>query len=127
MRLIASTFDVREHREEYTTSQGDNCKQVKGSRPIFIQEPLISLLHRFTKDTNLIRPVMTCFATSYLTLGCWNENKTSLVNMFTSNDGSLLNAKSKDGILVENVIMDKVFWKNVLNYMKSVFPPIRML
>jgi len=46
----------------------------------------ISLLHEYTKGTNLIRPTITCFVTSYLTLGCLNDNKGSLIRMFTSQE-----------------------------------------
>jgi len=45
---------------------------------------LISLLLKYTTGIDLIRLPNTCFATSYLTLSCLNENKGSLT-MLTSN------------------------------------------
>ncbi|XP_058741037.1 uncharacterized protein LOC131613381 [Vicia villosa] len=36
-------------------------------------------------------------------------------------------AKSKDGIIVEEIVLDKLFWKNVLNCMRGAFPLTRVL
>jgi len=42
---------------------------------IYLRIGLISLLHKYTKGIDLIKPANTRFDTSYLTLGCLNENK----------------------------------------------------
>jgi len=57
---------------------------VRKSQLTSIQE--LVLFHCCTnilKGTDLIRPALTRFATSYLTLGCLNDNKGSLIRMFT--------------------------------------------
>ncbi|XLR50384.1 hypothetical protein S83_001056, partial [Arachis hypogaea] len=46
---------------------------------IYTRTVLIALLHIHTKGKHLVRLGMTHFATSYLTLGCLNDNKDSLI------------------------------------------------
>nr|XP_007153622.1 hypothetical protein PHAVU_003G051000g [Phaseolus vulgaris]ESW25616.1 hypothetical protein PHAVU_003G051000g [Phaseolus vulgaris] len=53
---------------------------------IYSRTGLISLLHKYSEGKDLIRPANTRFATSYLTLGCLNDNRGSLIKMFTSSD-----------------------------------------
>jgi len=50
---------------------------------IYLRSSLISLLQHFTKGKDLVRPGITHFATSFLTLGCFHENKEALIIMFT--------------------------------------------
>jgi len=95
---------------------------------IYSRTSLICMLHQFTNGTNLIRPATTCFAASYLTLGCLNENKSSLVRLFTSKEWQSSSfAKSKDGKLVENVVMDKEYWKKIVICLRATFPLIKVL
>jgi len=53
---------------------------------IYSRTGLISLLHKYSGGKDLIRQAITRFATSYLTLGCLNENKGSLIKLFTSSE-----------------------------------------
>ncbi|RDX78510.1 Pre-mRNA-splicing factor ATP-dependent RNA helicase DEAH1, partial [Mucuna pruriens] len=93
---------------------------------IYCTTSLISLLQYFTKGRDLVRPCITRFATSYLTLGCLHENKGALIRMFTSNEWrSSRFAKTKDGKLVEDVVLDKEFWKNII--IKGACPLIEVL
>jgi hypothetical protein len=79
------------HRD--TISKGKKLTQY-----IYSKYSLISLLQHFTKGKDLVRPAVTRFATSYLTLGCLNENKGALVRMFTSNEWiSVKFAKTEEG------------------------------
>ncbi|KAK8926167.1 hypothetical protein KSP39_PZI018649 [Platanthera zijinensis] len=82
---------------------------------IYSRTSLISILKTFTKDRELVRPAMTRFATSYLTLGCLNENKLALIRMFNSDEWKASrSACSSEGKLIEEVVMDKDFWKNIV-------------
>ena len=77
---------------------------------------------------DLIRPIDTHFATSYLTLGCLIENKRSLTRMFTSKEWqSSQFVKTRDGRLVKNLVLDKRFCTNILNCMTGVIPLIKVL
>ncbi|XP_042452411.1 uncharacterized protein LOC122037026 isoform X2 [Zingiber officinale] len=95
---------------------------------IYSKTALISLLHHFTKEKDLIRLATTRFATSYLTLGCLNDNKGALIRMFTSKEWkSSQFAKTKDGKVIENVVMDKDFWKSIITCLRSAYPLIKVL
>jgi hypothetical protein len=89
---------------------------------IYSRTALIVLLHHFTKGIDLIRPATTRFATSYLTLGCLNDNKPALLRMFTSQDWTTSAfAKSKDGKLIEDTVTDKGFWKNIIVCLRAAY------
>lgn len=81
-----------------------------------------------SKGKDLVRSVVTRFTTSYLTLGCLMENKGALIRMFTSNEWTLSKfAKSIEGKQIEEVVIDKEFWKNIIICLKGVFPLIKVL
>jgi len=95
---------------------------------IYLRIGLISLLHKYSEGKDLIRAANTRFATSYLTLGCLNDNRGSLIKMFKSSEWqSNQFAKTRDGGLVENFILDKGFWKNILNCLRGALPLIKVL
>ena len=76
----------------------------------------------------MIRPALTRFATSYLSLGCLNDNKGSLIRMFTSEEWqSSQFVKTRNGGFVESLILDKKFWKNILNCLRGAMPLIKVL
>jgi hypothetical protein len=65
---------------------------------------------------------------SNLTLRCLAENKSALIRMFTSNEWTLSKfAKIVDGKQIEEVIMDKEFWKDVIICLKGASPLIKVL
>ncbi|KAF7825683.1 zf-BED domain-containing protein/DUF659 domain-containing protein/Dimer_Tnp_hAT domain-containing protein [Senna tora] len=95
---------------------------------IYSRTKLISMLKHFTKGKDLIRPAVTRFATTYLTLGCLSDNKMSLVAMFSSTQWkSSRFAFTEDGKLVEQVVMDSMFWENVSVCLKAAYPLIKVL
>ena len=62
--------------EKKTTNHRDTIsKGKKLTQYIYSKASLISLLQHLTKGKDLVRPAVTRFSTSYLTLGCLNENK----------------------------------------------------
>jgi hypothetical protein len=95
---------------------------------IYGRTSLLSMLHKFTKNVDLIRPSLTRFATSYLTLGCLNDHQHELIDMFKSNDWKTSKlAKSKDGVIVQKIVLSKLFWKNVLTCLRGAFPLVKVL
>lgn len=95
---------------------------------IYSRTSLISILHHHTKNKDLVRPGATLFATSYLTLGCLYENKETLIRMFTSKEWKLSKcAKLRDGKAIEDVVLDKSFWKNVVVCLRGATPLIKVL
>ncbi|KAG4950250.1 hypothetical protein JHK82_043602 [Glycine max] len=53
---------------------------------IYGRTMLISIMKKFTNGRDLIRPSMTRFATTYLTLACLHELKASVMSMFSSEE-----------------------------------------
>ena len=95
---------------------------------IYSRTSLISILHHHTKNKDLVRPGATRFATSYLTLGCLYENKEALIRMFTSKEWKLSKcAKLRDGKAIEDVVLDKSFWKNIVVCLRGATPLIKVL
>ncbi|KAF7824624.1 zf-BED domain-containing protein/DUF659 domain-containing protein/Dimer_Tnp_hAT domain-containing protein [Senna tora] len=95
---------------------------------IYSRTPLISMLKNFTNGEDLIRPGVTRFATTYLTLGCLFDNRTTLKTMFSSTQWkSNQFASTEDGKKVEQVVLDSRFWKNVLVCLKAAGPLIKVL
>ena len=66
---------------------------------------------------------MTSFATSYLNLGCLDEKKGALLRIFTFDEWkSSKFAKTKDEKFIENVILDKLFWRDTALYLRGCLP-----
>ena len=86
------------------------------------------MLRKFTKGQDLIRPAATRFATAYLTLGCLNDCKITLMSMFTSVQWrSSRYAKSEEGRQIQNCVLDSKFWHDVSECIKAAFPLIKVL
>ena len=86
------------------------------------------MLKTFTKGRDLIRPAITRFATSYLTLACLSEQKGALITMFNSNEWkSSKFANTKDGKRLENIVMDSNFWKDISTCLKAACPLVKVL
>ncbi|VFQ89725.1 unnamed protein product, partial [Cuscuta campestris] len=95
---------------------------------IYSRPSLIPLLHHFTDGKDLVRPGMTRFATAYLTLGCLYENNGGLIRMFTSEEWKTnKHSKIKDGKDVEEIVLDKEFWKSIVICLKGALPLIEVL
>ena len=86
------------------------------------------MLKEFTKGKELHRPGATRFATSYLTLSRLYEQKSALISMFASEKWvNCIFTRSKEGINVENIILDKLFWGFVSSCLKAAIPMVRVL
>ena len=95
---------------------------------IYSRTMVIGMLRHFTKGKDLIRPAITRFATAYLTLGCLNNNKGALMSMFNSKTWKISKfASAKDGKIVQSLVMDNRFWKNITNCLKAAYPLIKVL
>jgi len=103
-------------------------KDRKNTIYIYSRTSLISVLHHFTKGRDLLRPGLTRFATSYLTLGYLLEHKGPLIRIFTSDEWKdTYFARTKDGSSVEEVVLDKEFWKSIVICLKGAFPIMQVL
>lgn len=86
-------------------------------------------LKEFTKGRELIRPGMTRFATSYLTLRSLNEQRSPLLAMFSSNKWSSSRfASTAEGKRVQRIVLDtRGFWAGVTTCLKSSLPLVKVL
>ncbi|XP_022631719.1 uncharacterized protein LOC106776767 [Vigna radiata var. radiata] len=116
--LIFEDFEKNLKVHELTIKKGR-----KITTYIYGRSMLISLLKKFTKGRDLIRPGVTRFATAYLTLACLHELKASLLTMFSSEEWKTSKfGTSQEGRKVENVVLDSRFWNNVSTCLKVAAP-----
>lgn len=95
---------------------------------IYNRTMLITMVRKFTNGRDLIRPALTRFATAYLTIGCLNDLKSSLINMFDSNDWkSSRFATTEEGKKMASGILDQRFWKNIGVCLKTAAPLMDVL
>ncbi|KAJ1424466.1 Ribonuclease H-like superfamily [Sesbania bispinosa] len=95
---------------------------------IYSRTMLISMLKKFTKGKDLIRPGITRFATAFLTLGCLNDNKASLMSLFSSNDWkSSKFASTQEGRRVQSMALDSRLWKKIIICLKAAAPLMTVL
>ena len=121
--LILEDFEKKLEVHAVTISKGKRITTYIYSRTI-----LISMLRNFTKGKDLIRPAATRFATSYLTLGCLNDCKITLMSMFTSVQWrSSRYSKSEEGQQIQNYVLDSKFWHDVTDCIKAAYPLIKVL
>ncbi|XLS45017.1 hypothetical protein HN51_001882 [Arachis hypogaea] len=95
---------------------------------IYSRTSLISLLQQHTKGRDLVRPGMTRFATSYLTLGSLNEKKNPIIRMFISDEWKASKcSKTRDGKNIENIVLDKKILKNIIHCLRGAYPLLHVL
>ncbi|XP_052197279.1 uncharacterized protein LOC127804455 [Diospyros lotus] len=121
--LILEDFDKKPKVHSTTITKARRISTYIYSRTL-----LISMLRHFTKGRDLIRPVVTRFATVYLTLGCLSELKGPLMTMFTSKSWkSSRFASQQDGKRVQQMVLDSRFWKNIIYYLKATLPLVKVI
>uniref|UniRef100_A0A6N2MWB4 BED-type domain-containing protein n=1 Tax=Salix viminalis TaxID=40686 RepID=A0A6N2MWB4_SALVM len=121
--LILEDFEKKLELHALTIGKGRRITTYIYSRSL-----LISMLRKFTKGQDLIRPGATRFATAYLTLGCLNNCKITLMSMFTSVQWrSSRYSKSEEGRQIQNCVLDSNFWHDVSECIKAAFPLIKVL
>ena len=76
----------------------------------------------------MLRSGITRFAASFFTLGCLHENKGAFIRMLTCDEWrSSKFAKINDEKIVEDVVLDQNFWKNIIIFLKGALPLIEVL
>ncbi|CAO2826127.1 unnamed protein product [Amaranthus hypochondriacus] len=96
---------------------------------IYSRTLLLTWMREFTKGRELIRPAITRFATSYLTLRCLNEHKGSLLALFASSKWkSSKFASSVEGKRVQRIVLDtRGFWQGVVTCLKGALLLVKVL
>ena len=90
---------------------------------------VLSLMRTFTKNYELIRPAVTRFATSFLTLQSIYKKKQAIIAMFSLEKWCLSTwAKKQEGIKARStVLFDPNFWPHVAFSIKTTIPLVCVL
>ena len=90
---------------------------------------VLSLMRTFTKNHELLRPTITRFATSFLTLQSLYKQKQALTAMFSSEKWcSSKWAKKVEGVKGRStVLFDPNFWPHVTFCIKTTVPLVSVL
>ncbi|KAG6491979.1 hypothetical protein ZIOFF_046925 [Zingiber officinale] len=88
---------------------------------------ILSLMRKYTNGKEILRPAVTRFATSFLTLQSMYKVKRPLEQMFASEDwvSSPLSQTTQGKVVKRIVINDPNFWPHVAFCVKSVVPLLR--
>ncbi|XP_038680576.1 uncharacterized protein LOC119981502 isoform X1 [Tripterygium wilfordii] len=103
-------------------------KAKKVSNFIYNHAWVLALMRKFTKR-EIIRPAVTRFATSVLTLRCMYELRQPLESMFTSQQWAGCKwANTSDGKEVRKIVLkDKTFWPSVSYALKTTESLVEVL
>ena len=91
---------------------------------------VVNLLKMFTKDRDLLRSGITCFATEFISLKSLIHYEVDLKRMCTTNEWSELNKdRSKKSLRdkVSNLILTDQFWKKAGEVQLIVEPLVKVL
>lgn len=90
---------------------------------------VLSLMRTFTDNKEIIRPAVTRFATSFLSLQSLFKQKQALITMFSSKEWNECGfAKHRDASDVRKwILRDGQFWNHVAYCIKSVLPLVCVL
>ncbi|KAH6797579.1 hAT dimerization domain-containing protein / transposase-like protein [Perilla frutescens var. hirtella] len=89
---------------------------------------LVNMMWKFTKKRNLHRPVITRFATSFITLASYHRQKNNLRKMVTLEEWNASKwKKDAGGKQLATYILQDSFWRNVAYALKLVGPLVKVL
>ncbi|XP_058076143.1 uncharacterized protein LOC131224790 isoform X1 [Magnolia sinica] len=90
---------------------------------------LLDLMRKeFTEGRDIVRPAVTRYATSFITLQSLLDHKACLKKMFQSNKWTSSHfAKLDEGKEVEKIVLNSTFWKKTQYVCKSVAPIMEVL
>ncbi|RVX03563.1 hypothetical protein CK203_027947 [Vitis vinifera] len=90
---------------------------------------VLSLMKTFTKNHELLHPVITRFATAFLTLQSLYKQKQALIAMFSSEKWcSSTWAKKVEGVKTRSIVLfDPKFWPHVAFCIKTTVPLVSVL
>ncbi|XP_028089531.1 uncharacterized protein LOC114289897 [Camellia sinensis] len=90
---------------------------------------VLSMMRSFTKNSELLRPAVTRFATAYLTFQSLYKQKQPLQAMFSSEKWASSSwARKVEGVKARaTVLFDPKFWPNIAFCIKSTIPLVSVL
>ncbi|XP_031127519.1 uncharacterized protein LOC116029610 [Ipomoea triloba] len=95
---------------------------------IYAHHKTLALMRTFTKKIDIVRPGVTRFASSFLTLQSLAEKKVELRAMFTSNEWDECKfSKIAKGKVAYSTVLSMGFWQGVTACLKVFAPLVRVL
>lgn len=95
---------------------------------IYAHHKTLSLMRRFTKSKDIVRPGVTRFASAYLTLHSLIEKKQNLKMMFASDEWEACKwAKHSKGLAAYHTTTNMEFWDGVEMCLKVFAPLVKVL
>lgn len=89
---------------------------------------VVDFMKRFTGDRELLRPVITRFATNFVTLESIVKHKTALQDMFHSQEWKHNKwSKKDDAKEAKKIIQSKDFWTKAADVLKVQEPLLKVL
>ncbi|CAN6687127.1 unnamed protein product [Malus baccata var. baccata] len=109
----------------------DNASNYKNAEAKLMErkEKVLALMRKYTNYSEILRPAVIRFATSFLTLQSLQKQKDNLVALFASQEWSESTyAKSHEAKLAKHhVLHDREFWGRVSFCIKGVLPLVCVL
>ncbi|KAK8923972.1 hypothetical protein KSP39_PZI019061 [Platanthera zijinensis] len=95
---------------------------------IYVRPGVVNMLRSFTGQVELVRPAVTRFATSFLTIQRIHNQRNNLRKMFISPEWSSSKwAKESTGKQVQNIILMISFWRSIMDILKIFGPLVHVL
>lgn len=95
---------------------------------IYAHHKTLSIMRKFTKKRDIVRPGVTRFATAFLTLQSLIEKKSELRTMVASEEwNTCKHSKSAKGKAAYNIALSTSFWNGVSFCLKVFAPLIKVL
>ncbi|XP_049933220.1 uncharacterized protein LOC126409983 [Nymphaea colorata] len=104
----------------------DQCQKV--TKFICNHAYVLSLMRKFTKRVELIRPAQTRFATNVLTVESVVKQRTPLRQMFASEEWAAYpHAHKRNASLVVDIVFNNEFWESCVKLLKVCVPLVKVL
>ncbi|VVA98684.1 unnamed protein product [Arabis nemorensis] len=95
---------------------------------IYAHHKTLALMRSFTEKRDIVRPGVTRFASSFLTLQSLLEKRDKLTSMFSSSEWrKCIWSKHSKGILAFNTVMSVKFWNGVMMCLNVFGPLVKVL
>ncbi|KAL7263515.1 hypothetical protein ACSBR1_001634 [Camellia fascicularis] len=113
-------------RKKKSVAKVLDCAKVI-TRFIYNSNWVVDFMKRFTGDRELLRPVITRFATNFITLESIVKHKTTLQDMFHSQEWKHNKwSKKDDAKEAKKIIQSKDFWTKAADVLKVQEPLLKV-
>ncbi|XP_042019101.1 uncharacterized protein LOC121766939 [Salvia splendens] len=95
---------------------------------IYSKMGVLNMMRRYTNKRELLRPTVTRFATSFITLRSIHNQRQNLIKMFTSDEWTTSQwYKEESGKQVTTTVLNDAYWRHIVHALKLGSPLIEVL